>query len=155
MSSKVARLMLWMLGAGFLAGLIAGASGFAVGYLSIDRPELADRIAAFGVIGLGVIGVGLAVAGIWTSVLWMRSIDEAAREAHKSAWFWGGSGALLIALPLWMIATLPTTASWSLPDWFYGRTDPVAHAALGAGGLMALMLTGYGVAWAIWWLQRR
>ena len=42
-----------------------------------------------------------------------------------------------------------------LPDWFYGRSDPVAHAALGAGGLLVLMLAGYTVAWAWWWFKRR
>lgn len=155
MSPKVVRLLLWMLGAGFVAGLTAGITGAVIEHFSAEKPELAARIADYGVIGLGLGGVALAVVSLWTSVYWMRSIDEAAREAHKAAWFWGGSGALVLALPLWLIAVLPQTAAWSLPAWFYGRTDPVAYAALGAGGLIVVMLTGYGVAWAVWWLQRR
>jgi len=155
MQPKLKRLLAWVFLGGLAAGLVAGMAGFGVGYLSASRPEVAERIAVFEVIGFGLFGLIGAVVGLWVSIYWMRAIDEAAREAHKAAWFWGGAGALLFGLPLLLIATLPQTATWSLPDWFYGRSDPIAHAALGAGGLLVLMLAGYTVAWGWWWFRRR
>lgn len=155
MSPRVIRLLLWSLLVGFVAGLVAAIAGFGVGYLSAARPDLAERIARMEIVGFGVVGLIAAGAGLWLSVRWMAAIDEAAREAHKSAWFWGGAGALLLGMPLMMIAGLPQTAEWTLPAWFHGRNDPVAHAALGAGGLLALMLVGYTLAWGVWWLRRR
>ena len=155
MQPKLKRLLGWVFLGGLLTGGLAGLAGFGVGYLSASSPEVADRIAAFEIIGFGVFGLIAVGVSLWVSAYWMRTIDEAAREAHKAAWFWGGSGALLLGLPLMLIATLPQTADWRLPDWFYGRNDPVAHAALGAGGLLVLMLAGYTVAWAWWWFKRR
>jgi hypothetical protein len=58
-------------------------------------------------------------------------------------------------MPILMMAVLPQTADWRLPDWFFGRTDPMAYAAMGAWALISLMLLGYGVAWAWWWWKRR
>jgi len=34
------------------------------------------------------------------SIVWWRSLDELAREAHKSAWFWGGSFGLVAITPV-------------------------------------------------------
>lgn len=89
---------------------------------------------------------GLLIAGtIWW---WMRA-DEAVREAHKWAWYWGGSIGMCVGL-----GTL-------LLGYAYGGRDPVPAdmsygAVLFAGATLVLapMLVGYGVAWFAWWLSK-
>ena len=92
--------------------------------------------------------------GMWVSVLWMRSIDEAAREAHKSAWFWGGSGGMAVGFTLILMAMLSDIPMPGMPG-LWGRTDPVAYMAQGAFAMTLIMLAGYIVAWGFWWLRRR
>jgi hypothetical protein len=88
-----------------------------------------------------------------------RATDEPAREAHKFAWWWGGSIGLLLAL---------------LSSLFLGRENPIADYALRSlasgrpnwppeslsflGGLMFAALAqmvGYGLVWAGWWAAKR
>jgi hypothetical protein len=95
---------------------------------------------------IGALGVGVA---------WMRSIDEAAREAHKSAWFWGGSAGMAVGGVALIMASLPQAERLEIPAWYAGRSDPATYAATGAVAMMALMLAGYAVAWAWWWWKRR
>lgn len=123
-----------------------------VGYFAAEGSLDLDR-AMFWV--MGAFTVLIMAGALVSSVAWMRSIDEAAREAHKSAWFWGGSGGMALGGVLVCLATLPQAASIPIPSWLDGRTDPAAHAATGAFGMMLLMLIGYTVAWAWWWLRRR
>ena len=85
----------------------------------------------------------------------MRSIDEAAREAHKSAWFWGGCGGMAVAGVFIILASLPPVAAISIPSIFPGRSDPAAYAVTGAAALALLMTAGYTLAWAWWWWKRR
>ena len=126
--------------------------GAAVGYFAAEGSVDPDRgmvwvMGAF----LTLLMVGSMAAG----VAWMRSIDEAAQEAHKWAWYWGGSGGMAVGGVLICLATLPQAASIQIPSWLDGRTDPAAYATTGAFGMMLLMLIGYIVAWAWWWLRRR
>ena len=95
------------------------------------------------------------VGAMAISVVWMRSIDEAAREAHKSAWFWGGCGGMSVGGVFFILASIPQTATIKIPTWFQGRADPVAYAATGAGAIVLLMVVGYTLAWAWWWWKRR
>ena len=90
-----------------------------------------------------------------TAPEWAFVDDEAAREAHKASWFYGGSGGLAVGGVFIILASTPPAARLTVPAWFDGRTDPAAYAASGAVGLMALMLIGYGVVWGWWWLARR
>ena len=84
-----------------------------------------------------------------------QMIDETAREAHKSAWFWGGSFGAFIGL---------------LAFVFWVRLDPVHSAKLWLGvpphqafalvlmgvvGIVLAQVVGYAIAWAMWWLRRR
>lgn len=101
-----------------------------------------------------VVAVLLMLGAMVVGALWMRGIDEAAREAHKAAWYWGGSAGLAIGGALMIIAGTPQAAGLRVAASFHGRTDPTAYMALGAAGLMALMLVGYAVVWAWWWLAR-
>ena len=104
---------------------------------------------------MSVFVVLLMVGSMVGGVAWMRSIDEAAQEAHKSAWYWGGSGGMALGGVLVCLASLPQAGSLHIPSWLAGRADPAAYAATGAFGMMLLMLIGYTIAWAWWWLRRR
>ncbi|HYC98015.1 hypothetical protein [Brevundimonas sp.] len=104
---------------------------------------------------MAAVAVVSMIGGMAISVAWMRSIDEAAREAHKSAWFWGGCGGMAVGGVFIILASIPQAAAVEIPTWFEGRTDPVAYAATGAGALALLMVAGYTLAWAWWWWKRR
>ncbi|CAN5201455.1 hypothetical protein BH10PSE1_BH10PSE1_10800 [soil metagenome] len=137
--------------AGFLA--FAFIAGGVIGYLDASGVVLELGTIAFWFAAL--VAVTVMVAAIWVGALWMRSIDEAAREAHKAAWYWGGSSGMAVGGVLMILAILPGAGSVALPVVMDGRTDPAIYAATGAFALMILMLIGYGVVWAWWWLARR
>lgn len=90
----------------------------------------------------------------WVGAWWMKSIDEAAQEAHKWSWYWGGSCGLSIAMFGYLAFFLPASADWDLPT-MSGRTDPMAYAVTGGLFVIFLLLAGYTIAWALWWFQRR
>ena len=139
----------WLVAGLFILGAMVGALAAHIG--------TTGRVGAPGAMEMWLLGgfAGLAIVGSFViSVLWMRSIDEAAREAHKSAWFWGGSGGMAVGMVVLILATVPGAETWSIPAWYAGRTDPAAYAATGAFGMLILMLIGYAIAWAWWWLAR-
>src|SRR5512139_1580297 len=74
----------------FLAGGVAGAGSYLLSDLEIVLPRGLLLAASILVI----------VAMFAASVVYWRNIDEAAREAHKFAWFWGGTGGMLAMLPI-------------------------------------------------------
>lgn len=153
MQSARANFLLKVVGGLALLMVCAFIGGGVVGYLSVSNPELDTGSAAMWVIG--AIAVALMVGSLAVGAVWMRSIDEAAREAHKAAWYWGGSGGMAVGGVLAIMAALPAAARWNLPSILSDRTDPAAYAATGAFGLMTLMIIGYGIVWAWWWLARR
>jgi len=131
----------------FVAVALGVVMGAAIGLLR-------DTSAGEGVIGhivrAAVIAVGLAV-GVLLCVRWWSALDEAAREAHKWAWFWGGSGGMTVGL------LLLTTLSFSEPERWpgaLGETAPDAFA-MGVMAILLFQLAGYALAWAWWWLKRR
>ncbi len=85
-------------------------------------------------------------------IWWWRRLDEAAREAHKWAWYWGGSTGMLVGLVLMLVLTT-RPADIVLPASL-GQTPA---DLVGAGMIITLgfQLVGYGLAWAWWWLGRR
>lgn len=139
---------------GGLAGLfvVSLLFGFGVGVMSVLRPDWGGGVVF---VAFGVGAAILMAAAVAVGVGWMRSIDEAAQEAHKSAWYWGGSVGLAIGGAFAIVASLPQAADWAVPSLVAGRADPAAYAATGALMLLALMIAGYGIAWAVWWLRRR
>lgn len=150
MSKKLTSLVLrTLIGAGIFM-VVMFAAGVAVGWLAghgtIDKDHALVWLVAF-------IAVAAMVGAMVISVAWMRAIDEAAREAHKAAWFWGGCGGMSLGGVLLIMTSLPQSAEWSFAA-FNGRTDPAAYAATGAFGMMMLMVVGYTVVWAWWWLTR-
>ena len=93
----------------------------------------------------------LAVAGGITVLVWRR-LDEAAREAHKWAWYWGGSFGMAagFALVVLLGRTAPTLGGLLPAD-----APAMAMMAMGAMILMLSQLLGLFVAWAFWWWRAR
>jgi hypothetical protein len=86
-------------------------------------------------------------------LIWWKKVDEAVREAHKWAWFWGGSVGMMLAIwiataNLFMGGQLltPLLTSWGLEA--YGFEVGVVATTL-------LMSYGYIGAWAMWWSKRK
>lgn len=136
---------------------LACAVGGVLGYIDGGR-EAGGKLALVETttglwIGL-VLGLLAAIIGMVYGFFWMRSIDEAAQEAHKWSWYWGGSAGMAVGMVAFIISMMPITAKWQ-PPVLFERTDPVAYMSLGAVALLALMMAGYGVAWVWWWWSRR
>lgn len=104
---------------------------------------------------MGVVALLLMVGAFWIGVLWMRSIDEAAREAHKWAWYWGGTAGMAVGGVFMLLSAVPRETPLQVPLIMGGTPDPAGYAATGAFGLMMLMTLGYSIAWAIWWWRHR
>lgn len=88
-----------------------------------------------------------------------RRVDETAREAQKSAWFWGGTFGLLLALIVAMTMPLfrQTWHALFLAIDAHRGGWPL-HALTFVCGIMfaALMqIAGALLAWAVWWSARR
>lgn len=131
----------WIYVASLLAaGVVMGLGSHAL--RGIENPILEG--------GLVALVVALAMAG---SVVYWRRLDEAAREAHKFAWYWGGSaglGVATIAFALMMgQAGVPVTTG------FDGGTRPEDFVALGILGTILAQVTGYAIAWVGWWVSKR
>ena len=109
----------------------------------------------------------IAIAFLWlvafTLYAWVR-LDEAGREAHKFAWFWGGAFSL-IALQLIAFGALfapaigqPISAFVeSQTPGFATTTSNLALTGFFVGVFSAAIfqVAGYGLVWAGWWLSRR
>ncbi|MFI4933914.1 MAG: hypothetical protein ACHP7N_04800 [Caulobacterales bacterium] len=81
---------------------------------------------------------------------WLQT-DEAARTAHKFAWFWGGSCAAAIAL--FAVLILFASHIHTTFPGYLGRRDPAAYIALGALGVGGFQALGYALVWSSWWLR--
>ena len=153
MNKTVRKILIWS-GVGCV---VAFGAAFALGYYDGYREAHAPGSTDGGISGwlfLAFAAVGMTV-GVWVSAIWMRSIDEAAQEAHKWAWYWGGSIGMAVAGVIGMMAVLPQSALVTLPSVFPDRADPAAYMATGAVGMGLLMMAGYTIAWAVWWLRHR
>lgn len=135
-SEKVAQGLIW---GWALMGLVTGAGIGILDSLDIQAPPV--------ILSLG--GIAVLALMSWTMVIYWRNVDEAAREAHKFAWFWGGSGGLMLIPP---IAPLISTAL--LESWF-GPHTPYEWALGGVIAVLTLEIGCYGLAWIGWWLVRR
>jgi hypothetical protein len=139
------------IGAVAIGVLICFLSGVYFGYTQADTP--APNISfPTGWKGTLILAALFAVASLLTVAYW-RGLDEAAKEAHKWAWWWGGSFAILpplIALPL----LAPTIDKVVLPA-ILQPSGPFAWLTVGILTLLVLQMTGYLIAWAFWWFWRR
>ena len=133
--------------------LAAFVMGGVLGYLEAQGQDITSSAGALWAVG-GFAAVTMLIS-LWVGFKWMSSIDEAAQEAHKWAWYWGGSGGMAVGGVLVIMASLPQAAAIEIPAWYSDRVDPAAYAASGAFAMLILMLIGYGLAWAWWWWARR
>jgi hypothetical protein len=144
-AARRARSFTTAISVSIVAGLIIGA----VWGITHDQREagassgLLWAIASLSAIGIALVG--------WVSVRWWRDIDELARQAHYSAWLWGGSFGLFAG---WVLLGLLPVASAPLAAFLQG-TDPAFFTLRGGTVVAAAALIGYGLAWIIFWLQRR
>ncbi len=101
--------------------------------------------------------IAVTAWGLWFAGMAWRRTDEAAREAHKFAAFWGMPFALLT-----LILALPAVAIIG----FHVRLHPGAQlftaprehwGLIMAGVILAALVqvVGYALAWAGWWLKHR
>lgn len=134
-----------------IIGMICGA-GFA---MLEDATDAGAISANSGLLAIGALAIILMVAAVGFGARWMKSIDEAAQEAHKWSWYWGGSVGMAVGMVLILLGTLPQTATLNIASWYGERTDPAAYMATGAVAIVGLMMIGYLLAWALWWFQRR
>jgi hypothetical protein len=88
-----------------------------------------------------------------------RVTDEPAREAHKFAWWWGGSAGLVLALVSSLfIGRENAIADYALASLSAGRPDWPEGSLAFLGGLMfaaTAQMVGYCLVWAGWWAARR
>ncbi len=136
------RLYLGYIVAAALVGGITSGS-FVAGLV---EPELAIKLFLAFFCFTFVVGLPL----MW---VWWRKVDEAVREAHKWAWFWGGSigimlGIFLAAANVFMNGQLVATLLVSSGFGAY---------PFEAGLIAMTMLVAYGymAAWALWWWKHR
>jgi len=96
---------------------------------------------------LVVNAVAMALAFV-ICIQWWKGIDEAAQEAHKWAWWWGGCTGMAAGGVLLLTA---------LSREFERIDNLTANEILAMGMFLMLtcMIIGYGVAWAAWWAKRQ
>jgi len=123
---------------GFLGGL---ANGF-----------MADRPGSGAFWATTTLTVVMMVVVLGVAFWWWSRLDEAAREAHKGAWYWGGSLGMLVSIVLMMVLTA-RAVDIEVPANL-GET-PIDLFAAGVTLTVGLQLIGYGLAWVWWWLGRR
>lgn len=130
------------------AGLLAVSAviGSTVGGLERQHPALIPPAAA---------AVGATAACLLACAalipLWRR-MDEVARAAHQSAWYWGGSAGSAVAGGLAVYATRETPAH--LAALVPTMTVNGAFAA-GVVACLLIQVAVYGVGWTVWWLSKR
>lgn len=90
--------------------------------------------------------MSLAVGATWS---WWNALDEVAREAHKFAWYWGGSIGMAVA---GVVLILVDSQQMAPPHIVPGEHGDFA---LGAMTVMLAQIVGYLIAWAGWWWSRR
>lgn len=125
----------------FAVGVIGG---FGAGFMS-------DQSGVGGLVGSGVFLAAVMAATLAVTVWWWRRLDEAAREAHKWAWYWGGSAGMAVGLAVVLtVTTRNIDLSRFLPA-DAGSGDLIVGGML---GILLFQLAGYTLAWAWWWLAR-
>ena len=137
--------------AGVLAVMVIVVISAVVFVFASNRGLVEEDTALLAVIG--VMAVLMMALALWLGFAWMVRIDEAAREAHKSAWYWGGTAGMAVGGVGVILSGLDQAEA--LRFVVSGRTDPAAYMAAGAMLMLLLMLAGYTIVWAWWWLARR
>jgi hypothetical protein len=88
-------------------------------------------------------------AAIVLMIKWWGQIDEAAREAHKWAWWCGGNAGLAFGVVVVMALIYQGE---SIGFFSLSSMDALTY---GAGALAVFPVAGYSIAWIWWWWRRR
>lgn len=141
----VVGMMILGLAGGVVLGMMGAAADEGVRFDSSPMTlALVSGIAA-------IFAVGCFLGGAW----WMKALDEAAQEAHKWAWYWGGSVGLTMGMAGILVLMTPMAAEVQFATIISGRTDPAAYLVTGAFAVTVPMMIGYMAAWALWWWRHR
>lgn len=111
-------------------------------------------------VGLELHMTSLVVAGacVLLSMLAFNELDEVGKQAHYLAWWWGGSLALglgaaaLAAASLSDVSFAPVEA---LIGRGFGDTEGATMFMAGVMSALLLLVAGYALWWAAFWLRRR
>ena len=92
-------------------------------------------------------------------VLYMRRLDEAAWQAQKDAWLWGGmigmtAGILTLAMPFVSAPIAERVVAYAARAGEDTVSPVQAALVLGAVCVAVAQSIGFLVAWAIWWMRR-
>lgn len=142
----------------FVGWIVAGLIVVAIGgeyYLSSAGAGMQAGLASMGQLAahpiinllLGLVFIG--VATILSLLQWER-MDEAQREAHKSAWYWGAGCGLILPMPFALLCGLARPGSV-----FGGGLGGEAIFAFSYWVILICAILGYTGAWSVWWLRRR
>jgi ABC-type cobalt transport system substrate-binding protein len=147
-----AATMMWMV---VLAAPVGLTIGFVSGYLG-EQADLPGPLALLrDVLQSPVFFVGLFAAlmawALAATLAYWRAIDELAREAHKRAWFWGGS----LGMGAGLIALLIGSEFEPLASTTFAGASALEHMLFGGVFIYGIGLIGYLLAWAfVWWRAR-
>jgi hypothetical protein len=111
---------------------------------------------------LPILLAGIAICMTFVSIGWRRS-DEATKEAHKVAWWYGGNFGLIASLVLLLSSSalpgLRELVSGVAGAWHERLGTPgdstLAAFALGAVFVTLCQTAGYLVIWTGWWIAKR
>lgn len=120
-------------------------SGGLIGFLSKALAPMPPAVMAT----FFVVSVGLVT---WAAFYCWSLLDEAQKEAHKWAWYWGGSTGLMVGAIVVLIAL---KVDPHLAEAIRPNGSSATFVAMGFMGAALSTVAGYGVAWAAWWLTRR
>lgn len=131
-------------------GPILGLIGLLVVEVVVVAARAAGLLPATGAVKLGLFALIVAPASWLIWQYWVR-IDEAAREAQKTAWFWGGTigGALG-----WVSLNFIDSPLLPFADRL-AQSSPNDLVQVGALAVIVSQLIGMTVVWAGWWWSRR
>jgi len=97
-------------------------------------------------------GVLLLVVTLLTWVYWRR-IDEAAREAQKSAWLWGSCGGLALLATVEPLVARPDGGLRA--PLLFGDGSPHDWLLTGAAYLFLAQAVAATLFWGAWWIRAR
>jgi hypothetical protein len=122
-----------------LAGLVGGAISALVGGTGVVE-----------VVVKAVTTTAAMAVAMFACRWWWNGLDEAAREAHKWAWWWGSTYGLAFGGVALLTVFTAAENTKAFAGW---QTLDVLLS--GAGLLVGVQCAGYAIAWGIWWWQRR
>lgn len=138
------------LGAAGVIGLIVALFVLGVG-AGIGAAFLSDQPGVGGLVGSGAFLIAVMAAVLVVTIWWWRRLDEAAREAHKWAWYWGGSAGMAVGLTLVLTVT---TRNIDLGRFMSADANAGDLIVGGMLSILLFQLAGYALAWGWWWLAR-